>query len=161
MKELFQVTAAALLLMQTSALGQDFEKGESAAEAGDFKTALQEFQPLAEQGHSDAQDSLGYMYKNGFGVSKDYIQAAKWFRRASEQGHARAQFRLASMYNNGQGVSQDFVLSFMWFSVAAKNGLENALVSSDGVASEMTDEQIAEAQHLAKVCMDSNYTECG
>ena len=42
--------------------GADFNKGLTAAQNGDFATALEELEPLAEQGDAIAQTSLGFMY---------------------------------------------------------------------------------------------------
>lgn len=50
---------------------QDFYKGLSAAQTGDFKTALKEWKPLAEQGDKTAQFNLGIMYHQGTGVPQD------------------------------------------------------------------------------------------
>ena len=56
--------------------------------------ALREFRPPAEQGHAAAQNNLGNMYANGWGVPEDDRQAVLWYRKAAEQGDARAQFNL-------------------------------------------------------------------
>ena len=40
---------------------QDFQKGFAAAQSGDYVTALQEWQPLAEQGDAMAQYVLGLL----------------------------------------------------------------------------------------------------
>ena len=44
---------------------QDFQQGLEAAQSGDFETALKEWKPLAESGHSSAQNNLGLMCYNG------------------------------------------------------------------------------------------------
>ena len=63
--------AAVLALMPMSLLAQDFDKGMDAYEAGDYAPALQEWQPLADQGDAEAQDKLGILYYFGRGVPKD------------------------------------------------------------------------------------------
>ena len=68
------------------AISQSFERGDDAANAGDFATALKEWKPLAENGDVKAQASLGFMYLEGKGVPKDYEKAEKWFKEAAEQG---------------------------------------------------------------------------
>ena len=40
----------------------DFQKGTDAYKSGDYANALREWRPLAEQGVSRAQSSLGFMY---------------------------------------------------------------------------------------------------
>jgi TPR repeat protein len=62
------ITAAMLL---SAAHAADFWKGIDAANRGDYATALQEWKPLAEQGHASAQYNLGVMYANGYGVTQD------------------------------------------------------------------------------------------
>ena len=139
----------------------DFQKGLDAAKAGDYATALKEWQPLAEQGDADAQFNLGIMYANGEGVPKDDVEAARWWRLAAEQGHARAQFNLGIMYANGEGVLKDMVFAHMWLNIAGANGSDSAPENRDIVESRMTSEQIAEATQRARVCMSSGYSDCG
>ena len=74
---------------------------------------------LAEQGHSDAQHYLGFMYRTSRGVPRDFELAAHWFRKAADQGHAGAQSDLGFMYENGRGVPQDDTLAAHWYRKAA------------------------------------------
>lgn len=55
------------------------EDAEAAAERGDWATVLKLVRPLGDQGDADAQFSMGFMYKNGDGVTKDYVQGYMWF----------------------------------------------------------------------------------
>jgi TPR repeat protein len=89
------------------------------------------------------------MYYNGQGVQQDYSEAAKWTRKAAEQGYAPAQAHLGVLYWNGQGVQQDVVLAYMWLSLAAANE-PDAVRERDLAASQMTPDEIAEAQRLAR-----------
>ena len=89
------------------------------------------------------------MYYNGQGVRQDYTEAAKWTRKAAEQGYTPAQADLGVLYWNGQGVQQDVVLAYMWLSLAAARE-PDAAGERDVAASQMTPEEIAEAQRLAR-----------
>ncbi len=51
----------------------------------------------AEQGHVDAQFSLGMRYLEGNGVEADVGEAQRWLEAAALQGHAEAQFQLANL----------------------------------------------------------------
>ncbi len=82
--------------------------------------------------------------------SGDYAQAVKWFRLGADQGYAYAQHNLGNRYYNGQGVPQDYVLAHMWFNLAAAQGVEAAVKNRDVTASEMTPDQLTEAQRLAR-----------
>jgi TPR repeat protein len=112
-----------ILLFCTQPALADFAKGLGAYLEGDYATAMQEFRPLAEQGHALAQFSLGVMYNNGQGVTKGYKTAVKYFTLAAEQGHAGAQSNLGVMYEKGQGVTQDYKTAVKYYTLAAEQGL--------------------------------------
>ena len=110
------------LFLGTPSYSADFNKGLTAAQNGDFATALEEFKPLAEQGHVDAQFNLGLMYSNGWGVLQDYKEAVRWYTLAAEQGYALAQFNLGTIYQNGTGVPQDYKEAVRLYRLAAEQG---------------------------------------
>ncbi len=95
-----------LLLLALPAYGQDFQKGLDAYYSGDYATALREWSPLADDGDTGSQYSLGVMYGSGTGVAQDYAEAVRWFRQAAAQGHAGAQNNLGLLYGNGDGVTR-------------------------------------------------------
>ena len=64
----------------------DFQKGLTAAQNGDFATALREWKPLAEQGNAGAQYNLGLMYVKGEGVIQDNVYAHLWGNIAASNG---------------------------------------------------------------------------
>jgi len=138
----------------------DYQTGLDAGQTGDFATALREWRPLAEQGDAEAQYNLGIMYDSGTGVAQDDVEAVRLHRLAAEQGEAFAQFNLGVMYYLGQGVIQDNVYAHMWFNIAASTGGEDAVSNRDIAASRMTLAQIAEAQALARECVQKNYKGC-
>ena len=83
-------------------VAQDFEAGSRAAAAGDFETALANWQPLAEEGQVAAQFNLAMMHARGDGVPQDYARAADWFRKAAEEqdlGRAYFWFTIAGFQN--------------------------------------------------------------
>lgn len=127
-----------------------FEEGLTAAQKGDYDTALREWQPLARQGDANAQYHLGVMYHNGFGVTQNLQEAINWYRKAAEQGLAAAQYNLGVMYHNGGKVKQDYVQSYMWFDIAEINGALQAGSNREVTASKMTPAQITEARRLAR-----------
>ena len=53
----------------------------------DFRTAAEWYEKAAGQGYADAQYNLGYMYRNGKGVTKDKAKAVEWYTKAAEQGN--------------------------------------------------------------------------
>ena len=100
----------------------DFNDGWVASQKGDYKTAFNEWKPLAEQGNADAQYNLGVMYDTGTGVLKDDKEAVKWYLKAAEQGMADAQGNLGVMYDTGKGVLKDYKEAVKWYLKAAVQG---------------------------------------
>jgi TPR repeat protein len=123
MNKIQTLLTTTVLLFGISGSGvADFNDGWVAADKGDYKTAFNEWKPLAEQGVASAQHLLGLMYGNGKGVLKDDKEAAKWFLKAAEQGNASAQYSLGSMYKNGDGVLKDYKEAIKWYLKAAEQG---------------------------------------
>ena len=77
-------------LIPIETLGQDFDEGLAAYDAGDYTTAIQEWTPLAEAGNSSAQNGFGVMYNNGEGVLQDNVMAHMWYNIGSANGHDKA-----------------------------------------------------------------------
>ncbi len=80
----------------------------------------------AELGNANAQALLGYLYKDGKGVRKDLVEAAKWFGRAALQGDAEAQDWFGYLHETGQGVPQDYREAARWYQMAAEQGNADA-----------------------------------
>ncbi len=142
------------------ASAEPLEDGVAAYQRADYATALKLLRPLAEQGNPKAQYNLGYMYAEGLSLQQDHAEAVQWFRMAAEQGNAGAQYNLGDMYGRGVfapptgsfslGISQDIVQAQMWFILAATQGHKKAQIDQNGLAEEMTPDQIAEAQRMAR-----------
>lgn len=162
-KAIFAAVVLALAPLPISA--QNYLAGEAAYKRGDFATALREWKLLAEQGHADAQNSLGIMYSIGIGVLQDDAESMRWHHAAAKQGHAFSQDSLSFSYmtkalnfliEHGLDVpNPDLITSVMWRNIAAVNGV--------GYGSDWGDLSTAdrsEAQRRMGVCMTSNYQDC-
>jgi TPR repeat protein len=119
----------------------------------DYDAALKLFKQSAQQGNIDAQNNLGMMYASGKGVTKDLAESAKWYLKAAQQGSGLAQDLVANDYEYGWGVPQDLVAAYMWFAVANAGNedpdYQVAAQTLGSLATQMTPEQIAQAQHRA------------
>lgn len=109
------------LLMAVPAAAGSIDDAKKAYDSGDHKKAERIYRPLAEQGDAEAQYALGYMYRNGEGVPKDYVKAYMWFTLAIE--------RLPRLDNAGRSLAES----------------NRTLLTTM-----MTPAQIASAQKLAK-----------
>ena len=69
MRHLIAVLTAMLLFTAAPAGAGDFEDAWAAYQAGEYQKAFRLWKPLAEQGHADAQSTLGVMYRDGMGCA--------------------------------------------------------------------------------------------
>ena len=93
----------------------DFNDGWVAYQKGDYKTAFNEWKPLAELGNSTAQGLLGTMYENGEGVPQDDKEAFKWYLKSAEQNNRVAQQKIGFYYENGKGILTDHTKAVEWY----------------------------------------------
>jgi TPR repeat protein len=73
----------------------------------------------------------------------------KLLERAARQNNPEAQYMLGRVYWEGRGVPQDRVQAHMWFNLAAAQGHGHASSMRQVVATEMSQNQLVEAQRLA------------
>ena len=140
------------------AIGYMYNTGQGVVQ--NYEEAVRWYRMAAAKGDTVAQYNLGVKYTTGQGVVQNYAEAARWFRLATAKGFPAAQFNLGVMYGNGQGVIQDYVRAHMWLNIAAIKGYKDAAKSRDSTAAKMTSQQIAEAQKLARECLQRNFKAC-
>jgi hypothetical protein len=80
----------ALFLCHAVPAWADGQAGVDVYKRGDCATALREWRPLAEQGYTDAQVSLGVLFANSQGGPQDYVQARQCYEKATAQGNPKA-----------------------------------------------------------------------
>ncbi len=51
----------------------------------DYSSAMTWFRKAAEQTNPVAENNIGWLYENGWGVQQDYAEAMNWFRKATSQ----------------------------------------------------------------------------
>ena len=122
-------------------LGQEYYYGTGVRK--DYRKAAECYRKAAEQGHSDAAEKLGYMYRDGLGVERSWSEAQRWFskvrrapspvpqsRAAAPQGKGQnaaasenydpdKMFRLGENRFHGWGVVQDFARAAEYYRKAA------------------------------------------
>lgn len=68
----------------------DVKRGVDAWTAGDYATAVSEWQQPAQAGDADALFNLGQAYRLGRGVPADIMKAREMYLEASQKGHVKA-----------------------------------------------------------------------
>lgn len=84
------------------------------------------YRRAAEAGHAAAQNNLGHMYHQGWGISKDLNQAAHWYRLSAEQGNAFGQSNYGTCLEFGWGVRANKTEAIEWYRKAARQGHSSA-----------------------------------
>ena len=85
-----------------------------------YEQAFKKMLDIARTGNVDAQEAVGLMLFNGWGVAQDMKQAARWFKRASRKLKPLSLHYLGTMYFKGAGVKKDIIKAAMWLNLAVK-----------------------------------------
>lgn len=98
-------------------------------EKSSFSSALR----AAESGDRLAMSNLAWMYRAGFGTSKNNLRAAHWARQGAGAlpPIPRSQNELGYCYEVGLGVSLDLVEAARWYKAAASQGYGPAKVNEE------------------------------
>ena len=129
-------------------LGMDYYIGQSVRQ--DLTEAIKWLRKSSDQGNVEAANILAGRYANGEGVTKNPVEATRLLRKTAEQGNAVGQRELGGRYWAGEGVVKDDVEAAKWYNLAASQGDELAKQLLPQIEQEMTSEQIAGAQQLAR-----------
>jgi TPR repeat protein len=97
--------ATAIVLTTAISLVACTEKSEDSSPTETVVSTITEdkiaqLQREAQEGDSDAQYELAYLYENGLGVPKDETRALDLYRQAADQGHPAAQANLDAISNS-------------------------------------------------------------
>jgi TPR repeat protein len=87
-----------------------------------YDKALKYFLLEADKGFANAQNNLGYMYQNGYGVEKSDMKAVQYYQLAADKGLASAQNNLGIMYKNGYSVEKSYQKAIQYFQLAVDQG---------------------------------------
>lgn len=105
-------------------LAQEFDaKGG----ANNLAQAAHWYAAAAQQGHANAQTSLGLMYAEGQGVGRSDETAAMWLERAANSDNPVAQYSLGLMHYEGRGVRRNHRTAFNWYERSARSGNAKAM----------------------------------
>ena len=90
MQARYWILFAVASLTSSVALAGPYEDALDAYDRADYTTALRLYRTAADQGHPQAQISLGMMYAFGRGAQRNAGEAVRWYRLAAAQGEVHA-----------------------------------------------------------------------
>ena len=140
-----------------------FNKALLLNQQGGHKKAFEIYTSLAEKGHADAENNLGYMYKSGVGTKQNYQKAVELYQRSANQDYVHAQVNLAFMYSSGSGVQQDYSKALFWFRRAAEHDFALAhynlgVYYYNGIGVEANNQTAM--SHFHKACINNHTESC-
>src|SRR5918995_1581392 len=94
----------------------------------------------AESGTAEDTYNLGMRFERGIVVRQNYPEAARWYRLSAMQAFPDAQYKLCELSEQGRGLPQDYEEGKRW----------RDRLAADDDALQMTRDQVAEAQKLAR-----------
>ena len=126
MKLLLRAVLFCCCIIPPFAVADAFQAGLSAMERGHYSTAMRAWLKLGKAGAAEAQNNVGHLYEEGYGVSQNYAEAMVWYRQAADQGLAEAQHNVGMLYYHGYGVAKNFRESLKWFKRASQQDLADS-----------------------------------
>lgn len=75
---------------------------------GRYAEAMPLYKGMADSGDVQSQFLLGWMYRDGWGVTADVQQATIWFRRAADGGSPDGAFELAKLFEGQREYDKAF-----------------------------------------------------
>jgi len=102
------------------------KEAKAAYDAKDYKTAFEEYLPLAEAGNADAQYWIGYIYRYGLGRKQNYKKAVEWFIKAAKNGDVAVIGDLGYMAGKGHGMPKSIDREICLYRLAAERGYSDA-----------------------------------
>ncbi len=107
--------------------GEDIAFG--AYQRGYYITAFREAVKRLDKNKADAaaMTLIAELYRDGLGVKKDPVEAARWYKLAADRGDPQAQFQLAAAALRGEGLPENKALAKSLLEKAAAQGHAGAL----------------------------------
>ena len=127
-----------------------YEWGCDFLDSKNYSDALKYFRLAANENYAPAQDKLGWMYQNGWGVNRSYSEAYKQYQKAAGQGNREAQASLGYLYYKGLGVKRDLRQALYWYGKSAEQGNATAHRQYERIESELADQSATPSQSYAQ-----------
>jgi len=126
------------------ALGLMYERGDGTER--DYRQALLWYLRSAEQDIVESQQRLGTLYERGLGTNPSREQAQLWYERAAAANNGRAFYNLGLLHADlGHRAA-----AYQWLILAERGGIQDARRARDELRTQMTPQQIAQAEDAAR-----------
>ena len=113
------------------AMGYMYRAGQAVPKSSE--KAFDYYKSSAEQGNSNAMNTLGFFYIMGRGCEKDTTKAFEWYQKSAQLGCSSAMFNMGNRYIDGYGVTSNHGQAKEWWRKAAALGHIGAQTSLDAL----------------------------
>jgi len=110
------------LALPKLAVGDTYERGIAALDAGNYAEALFHISLLAANDDPRAQYTMGVMHRRGLGVAQDDREALLWHLAAAEAGHMLGQYAAGLAFDRAVGTDRDVGNALHYLGEAALQG---------------------------------------
>jgi len=106
----------------------EFKRGQVAFVDKNYSKAYQIWEPLAEAGFINAQDTLAYLYLQGLGIEQNYKKAISWYTASAENGQIEAMYNLGNIYREGKIAERDLKKAEIFYRESYCGGFPLAII---------------------------------
>jgi TPR repeat protein len=80
----------------------------------DYSKSMAWYQLAANQNDLIAYNNIGFLYRNGLGVSRDYITSMEYCLKAASCNDRKAMTNIGILFSNGKGIPVDKYKALEW-----------------------------------------------
>jgi TPR repeat protein len=109
---------------QPAPSGQEyFQRGYAAYAMQHYDEARSLYLQGAAKGDANSMYSLGKLYAEGAGVSRNFTEAQSWYEKSAAKGNATALYSIGLLYlQDAPGRRRDCAAAHQWLAKAAERG---------------------------------------
>ena len=108
-------------------MSEDIE-GRKALNNRDYNLAFKYFKKAADKGNGCSMEAIGFLYREGYGVEKNYFTALEWYKKAFQSGFLACSTLIGNLYDTGfNDFKENDHEAYKWYLKAAETNYRNAI----------------------------------
>ena len=133
--------------------GQDF--GE------ELRQAFLLFKEAADEGNIDAAYRVATMYREGRGISINFVESEKYLKFSAYSGQVDSQIMLASKYMESGNIEEAYLLAILGKALAnSQPQFDESNQLLEQISSQIDEQDINRLQRHAANCIDNGFSRC-
>jgi TPR repeat protein len=116
----------------------------------DYSKAMRWYQLAVNQNETVAYNDIGFMYHNGYGVSRDYITSIEYYLKGASGNEKYSMSNIGNLFLNGYGVSVDTYKALEWFNKSGNRPEKVKALNQQGT--HLTEEDKSKPFYGSELC---------